>query len=783
MRIPTGWLKEFVDVSSKTTQSIADALSMSGTEVNSIMFPWEYIHGAVSGKIVEINDHPHSEELRTTRVDVGDTALQIVTSDLTVREGETVAVIPSGGSYEDLDIRDRDIRGVNSEGMYLSLEELRLEEDSTRVFRFDGEVEPGLDAKEQLGFDEAVIEVELTPNRGDCLSIKGIARELAAFYGTRLRVPDVPQIDEEERSVGVKIEDKACYRYTALLLESVEVGPSPLWMRKRLVEAGLRPRNNVIDITNYVMLETGHPVHAFDFGRFRSNSILVRTARENETLQLLDKRQVSLEEGDLLITDGTEPVALAGVMGGLKSGIYEDTSSILLEVAVFDPVTIRRTSRRLGIKTDSSYRFERGVDASDSVYVIERLADLMIKHAGAKVASKIEDAGHFEEAEPIHLRKWYVDSVLGTVVPIKKIPQILDALGFELEERGDGWQVKSPPYRHDIEQEIDLVEEVGRVFGYDRVAAKPPRILPIAADLPEEVLKTRRTRRFLTALGYDEAANYSFISPDSIPGLDQGEELVQLKNPISIDMSLMRPYVFAGLLGVASYNYRRQNKDIRVFEVGRTFTGKEELHLAMLATGRENPSDFSDKRETTFYTFKGAVEAFLDFFGASPEFVQYELPWLEKSCAAAIHVEGNNIGFLGTFDKDFAEHSYDIKTGELFIAEIRLDDLSVNRRSDIGKVSFSPFPRIFRDLSFIVPSDIYYEDLERSIRECAPEVLAEVTVTDVYRGKGIPDGHKSITFTLVFESFTGTLKDEEVSRVVEDVVSCVEKLGARLRDS
>jgi len=783
VKIPTEWLKEFVDVSDKTTEALAETLSISGTEVESIIFPWEYIHGAISGRISQVEEHPNSSDLLITKVDIGHREIQIVTSDMTAKQGEMVAVIPVGGSFEDLEIRERDIRGVTSEGMFLSLEELRLEDESTSVFRFEDDVESGLDVRKLLGFDEAVIEVELTPNRGDCLSVIGIARELSAFYDVELKIPCVPEPAEGRERIEVQIRGENCYRYTALLLEDVEVGPSPLWMKKRLVEAGLRPRNNVVDITNYVMLETGHPVHAFDFDRFNRRSIVIRGAEENETLRLLDKRDVVLEEGDLLITNGERPVALAGIMGGYDSGIFDDTKSVLLEVAVFDPVTIRKTSRRLGVQTDSSYRFERGVDTSDSVYVIKRLADLMVRYTGAKTASRICDVGQPRESKYIHLRKWFVDSVLGTVVPIKKIPRILRSLGFEFKESGDGWEVKAPAYRHDIEQEVDLVEEIGRIYGYDRITSKPPRVMPISTDLPEETGKTRRARRMMTSLGFDEVANYSFISPDSLQGIEPEEEPVQLKNPISIDMSIMRPYIFPGLIEVASYNYRRQNRDVRIFEVGRVFSNTEELHLAILATGRENPSDYSDKRDVSFSTFKGVLGVLLDTFGVSATFSSNDFSWLEKSCRASIYHEDQFLGFVGIFDKERAEHSYEIKSGEIYVAEVSLDNLPRDRHQNVRKVSFSPFPRIFRDLSFLVPAGVNYETIEKSIRECSPDVLAEVNLTDVYRGKGIPDDYKSITLTLVFESFTGTLKDEDVTKVIERVVSCVEELGARLRDS
>ncbi|ACR80822.1 phenylalanine--tRNA ligase subunit beta [Kosmotoga olearia] len=785
MRIPVEWLNEIIDLSDKDVQELTSALSLSGTAVEGVEYPWDYLEGAVTGKIEKVIPHPNADKLVVTEVNIGDKLLTVVTADLSVKPEEYVAVLPEGGRLWDLEIRKRNFRGVMSEGMFLSFEELRLEEKSTHILRFSEAVPLGKDVKDILKLNYPVIEVELTPNRGDCLSMIGIARELRAIYKRPLKIPEINEVKGTDKPVEIRIEDEGCQRYTALVMKNVRVKESPLWLKRRLIAAGLRPLNNVVDITNYVLLETGHPVHAFDLAKIPNKKIVVRNASQGEKMTLLDGKVIELLDTDLLITDGETPLALAGIMGGANSGISEETTDVLLEVAVFDPVRIRKTARRLGISTDSSYRFERGIDAKDSLYVIKRLATLLQQLASAEIASGIIDVGQSSEPGTIHLRKWFVDKVLGTVVPIKDVEEILLSLGFSLKESGDGWNVTPPSHRHDIDQEIDLVEEIGRIYGYDKIESELPRITPGGCSQSSEVKTIKRVKNIMTSLGYDEVITYSFINPDSITSLDKNLKYTLLKNPLSIEMSALRPSLLFGLLEVASYNYRRQNRDLKIFEVGKIFSvdpkKPESLSLGFLAMGKENKEDYTDKRMVSFYTFKGVVEDVLESYGVSVTFKEPEESWLEKRASADIYIGEKKIGFFGVFDSSLADRLYEIKNAEVFIAELDLESLLEKETKRCINVNMSPFPRVFRDLSILISPEITYEKIKETIQKAGSKYLTDIRVTDIYRGKGIPKGFRSITISLTFESFTETLKEDEINSAINNIISSLEEIGVKLR--
>lgn len=788
MKLYLEWLNEFIDITDKTPEELSNSLSLSGTEVAGIEYPWKYVQGAVVGRIRSTRPHPESERLLITEVDIGSREAVIVTSDMTVKSGEIVAVMPEGSSLSGEKIEKKEFLGVESEGMFLSLEELRLEDKSLTIMRLK-EGRLGESVVEFLGLDSAVIEVELTANRGDCLSTIGMARELGAIYERKVEKPGVDESIEsgEDPVLKVILRDSGCSRYTALLMNDVNISDSPLWMKKRLVAAGLRPINNVVDITNYVMLETGHPIHAFDVERIGSTEIVVREARNGEKLKLLDGKIVELDSNDMLITNGETPLALAGVMGGEDSGIYLTTKNVLLEVAVFDPVRIRKTARKLGISTDSSYRFERGIDYEDSLYIMKRLADLMKQLAGASVGSKIVDAGGVIKTEPINLRESFITQTLGGSVPIEKTTSILKNLGFKPEKTESGWKVIPPPFRaYDTKQEIDLVEEIGRIYGYDNFGNELPRILPISEGVPESLKRQKKLKELMVAFGFDEIVTYSFINPDEISRIDASVEHLDLANPLSMDMAVMRPSLIYNLLSATSYNYRRQNRDIKLFEVASVFDPKKEqgetTALGFVSTGRENPLDYSDKRVVDFFTVKGIVDEFFSLYGLTPSFSSFSTPWLEKGKAVSVEIEGVNVGFFGAVDISIADSLYEIKSGEVYIAELNLNLVESMMKKFAGAKKISPFPRVFRDLSFLVPHSVKYGDLEALISKTLEGTsFGEMRVSDLYNGKGIEPRYKSITVTLAFETFDRTLTDEEINCLVDLVLRETEKIGVKLR--
>ncbi|TYB87263.1 MAG: phenylalanine--tRNA ligase subunit beta [Kosmotoga sp.] len=782
MRYPVEWINDIVKLPDITDKKLSKELSLSGTEVESIEYPWNYIEGAVSARIEKVEEHPEADNLVITLVNTGEEKATIITSDKTVKEGDYVIAILRGGKIWDLEIREREFQGKVSEGMFMSLEEMKFEEKSERIFRFDQPVELGIDAKKLLKLNLPVIEVELTANRGDCLSILGISRELAAIFNKVISLPPAkcnPQGNNEK--LTVKINDDGCIRYTALMLDNIRIKPSPLWLKRRLISAGLRPINNVVDITNYIMLETGHPVHAFDVEKIGGSKIVIRSSKEDEKITLLDGTEVELKPEDLLITNGNDPLALAGIMGGVNSGISEDTKNVLLEVAVFDPVRIRKTSRRLGITTDSSYRFERGVDSEDSDYVIKRLADLLTDLAEAKPVTDIVDEGKTFSRKKIHLRKWKVDQILGSVIPMESITEILKKLNFSLEENGDGWDVTVPSHRFDIEQENDLAEEIGRIYGYDKIKSKVPRLYAEGLGIPLELRKIRKLKNIMSSLGFFETVTYSFINPENPEKLGQAYKM--LKNPLSLDMAALRPSLIYGLLDVASYNIRRQNVDLKFFEIGNVFTSdsKELKVLGMLETGMENPGDYTDKRDVSFYTFKGNLETVLKSLGDNFSFSKSEETFLEDRASFDIYLDGNKIGFAGIIDARIVEKVYDIKNQDVYVAEFELRELQSEKTIRTKKFTISQYPRVFRDLSFIVTQDMPYKKIEKAIVDNSDEILSEIKLKDIYMGKGIPEGEKSITITLVFESFEETLKDEKINASINKIVETIKTLGVRLR--
>jgi phenylalanyl-tRNA synthetase beta chain len=781
MRYPIEWVNDIVKIPDITDRDLSKKLSLSGTEVESIEYPWNYIEGAVSAKIEKVEEHPDADNLVITEVNAGKEKATIVTSDKTVKEGDCVIVILKGGKIWDLEIREREFHGKTSEGMFISLEEMKFEEKSEQIFRFDEPVKPGIDAKKLLKLNYPVIEAELTANRGDCLSILGISREFAAIFDENISLPPVKCNPQGSEKLTVKIDDDGCVRYTALMLDNIQIKSSPLWLKRRLISAGLRPINNVVDITNYIMLETGHPVHAFDVEKIGGSKIVIRSSKEGEKITLLDGTEVNLKPEDLLITNGKEPLALAGIMGGENSGISENTKKVLLEVAVFDPIRIRKTSRRLGITTDSSYRFERGVDSEDSEYVIKRLADLLMDLAEAKPVTEIVDEGTLFNRKKIHLRKWKVDQILGSVIPIENITKILEKLNFSLEEKGDGWDVIVPSHRFDIEQENDLAEEVGRIYGYDKIVSKIPQLPAKGLGVPLKLQKIQKLKNIMSSLGFFETVTYSFISPENPEKLGQSYKM--LKNPLSLDMAALRPSLIYGLLDTASYNVRRQHFDLRLFEVGNIFTAnsKEKEVLGLLETGLENPNDYTDKRNISFYSFKGNIEIILESLGYDFNFAKSEENFLEDRASFDIYVNGEKIGFAGIIDARIVEKDYDIKNQDVYVAELELIDLHSESISSKKKFAISQYPRVFRDLSFIMSQDMPYEKIEKTIADNSDKILSEIKLKDIYTGKGIPEGEKSITITLVFESYEETLKDDRINAVVNKIVGAVKALGVKLR--
>jgi len=772
VRISLEWLNQYVDVSKEEVSEYLPKLGFDIGEEGPV-FP---LHGPiVVGRIENVEKHPQADKLVVCKVNIGNEYKTILTADLSVQEGKYVFVALQGARLANgVEIQEKVMRGVPSQGMMCSLEELRLEQKSEHVYMTDEELPLGADVIKMLDLNDWYFEIEITPNRPDVLSYFGVTRELSAGLKRKPHFP-IPSVKHAEGNdkVEVYIETDGCWRYTARVIRNVKVSPSPLWMQKRLIASGIRPINNIVDITNYVMLETGHPVHAFDLAKL-NGKIVVRDARPGEKMLLLDGKTYEFSGGEVLITDGEKLLALGGIMGGEESGISSNTTDVLLEVAMFDPVRIRKASRRLGVSSDSSYRFERGVDFDDALFVIERLSQLIEELAGGKPSKEIVDNyPHKIEQRKIFVPKNYAKRVLG--IDVKHIGDYIEPLGFEVEETKDGYDVYVPSFRYfDVSLPEDVMEEVGRIHGYEHLHAEPPRMVAIEKGRSEKQKRRFEIKNLMTGMGFNEANTLSFAASKVIDIFDINGKGVPISNPIISDFDTMRPSLLYGLLDSLSYNYKRQMKDVKLFEVGKVFSivdGKphEQEALGFVATGRESVKDYTDKRTVSFYTMKGALEELFEQFGLEVTFGKIEKKGFVPTVTAGIYHKGQLIGFVGLLDPELADKLYNVKD-EIYAGEIYLE---IIYSSDAGK-TYQPlpqFPYVRRDVSYLIPIGYEIENLLKIYKD--NPLVEEVGIDDIYRKVG--DEFYSVTIYAKFRHPERTLCDEEVDLALEDIKERIKK--------
>ncbi len=791
MKVTYNWLKEFIDIDDLTPQDVADILTDIGIEVDSVRYAAENLEKVVTGKIVEITKHPNADKLKICQVDVGDTTLQIVTAADNVFEGAIVPVALHGSKLPTgIRIKKSKLRGVISNGMLCSEEELGLADSSQGIMILPDNLEVGLDIKEALSLDDWVIEYEITTNRPDALSVLGIARELKAVLSRPIRLPSTDYATGEfeagdEATLSVQ-DTAACQRYNGFVVKGLKVDESPLWMKVRLYLVGLRPINNVVDVTNYVMYEIGQPLHAFDLSKLKGREVVVRRAKDGEKIVTLDGIERKLTTDDLVIADATKPVAIAGIMGGEESGTDFNTTEIFLESAHFDPMTIRRTSKRLGLSTDASYRFERGADIEATVFAAERAVHLIQKFCGGKVAK-----GYLESYPKPYSPKVIVftpkraTKILGVNIPARKSFEILGNLGFDVKKEKDYIVVKVPSWRkYDVTREIDLIEEIVRIYGMKNVTSTYPLMhSEVERDFSFEVIN--ELKELLTAYGYSEAINYSFIGKSAYLPLGLSiDGLVKISNPLSEEWVYMRDRVFPSLVQNAVTNINRNQRDVALFEVAKVFKPKEDalpdeiLHIAFLLTGKV-PEDIYRSRNVDFYDLKGVVESLLDYLRLSYSFERATEPFLHPGRSALVRVNGTPVGFVGALHPDVKEN-LDVNQ-DIFVAELNLDMLLEEARK--VKVTFSQipkFPPVTRDIAVVVDIERPVAEIEDIIRKKA-KYLEKLKIFDVYTGEGIPEGKKSVAFSLTFRAKDRTLSDDDVNSIMGGIIEALEKSGARLR--
>jgi len=791
MKISEKWLREWVSPG-LDARALADRLTMAGLEAGISAAVAPKLDRVVVGEIVSIAPHPAADKLRLCRVKPGKgKTVDIVCGAANAAVGMKVPVALEGATLPNgTVIRKTQIRGVNSSGMLCSAQELGLAESSNGLLELDRDARAGTPLTDYLHLDDAVLEIDLTPNRGDCLSLAGIARELSALTGVKLKQPPIkPVAARQRRRLTVKLDaPQDCPRYVGRVIADINPrAVTPMWMKERLRRSGVRSIHPVVDITNYVMLELGQPMHAFDLDKI-SGTIHARHARQGETLTLLDEKRIELGAGSLLIADDKQPLALAGIMGGFGSAVGNATRQLFLESAWFRPEAISARARMLGLQTESSQRFERGVDPMLQRPAMERATALLLAITGGKPGPIIEQTArrYLPRVAPIRLRAQRIARLLGMPVTTKTVTAILGRLGMQLKRAGRDWIVVPPSYRFDIAREVDLIEEIARVPGYDEVPSRRPRIEMTAGPIPESLATDSRLRALLVDRDYQEVVTYSFVDPKIQTIIDPQISALPLANPISADLAVMRTTLWPGLLQAILHNQNRQQTRVRLFEIGRTFVtqGRELAQERMLGgavTGEALGEQWGiPRRGVDFYDVKADIEALctLAGFGGEVRFTPRFHPALHPGQAAEIRHHGNLVGRTGLLHPELQSRlgtDRPIILFELVLSVLQREKIPVFHE-------FSKFPSIRRDLAIIVPETTSAQVVLECVQKATGDLLVNLELFDEYRGKGIDYGRKSLALGLTLQDSSRTLNEDEIERVMAQVIAALgSELGATVR--
>jgi phenylalanyl-tRNA synthetase beta chain len=810
MRIPYSWLREYCDPGMEPA-ALADRLVMTGTEVERIetVGP-ESGEGFVVGKVLEREQHPNADRLSVCRVDTGEGDRTIVCGAPNVDAGQTVAVVLPGATMPGgMKIRNAKLRGVPSEGMILSAAELEIAEEADGIMVLDDGPAPGTPLAEVMPLGEAVLEIEVTPNRSDCFGVHGVAREVHAITGAPLAADpwaeDAPADGsgsaEDFASVAVEVPE-LCPRFTARVFTDVTISPSPLWLQQRLTAAGQRPINNVVDITNYVMLLTAQPLHAFDLDKVPGGELIVRTASEGEKMTTLDGVERSFDAETVLVCDREGPSGVAGIMGGQRSEVSEETTRVLLEVACWNGTNILRTSRMLGLRSEASARFEKQLHPELTMRAQRIASRLLVELCGAKmVAGTIDVAAEAPEPRRLTLRAARVSGLLGMTISQDEQKTYLERLGFSAEPEGEDLQVTVPPERHyDVTREVDLIEEVARVHGIDEHL---PTTLPSTGEavggLSREQRLRRRAEDALRDLGFDQVVGWSFTDPGEagrlrIPGDDARANPVLLANPLSEEQSAMRTILLGSLLDVAARNAARGTDALALFESARVYLEGEgefagdrpspvaEPHrLAAIAVGSLSSRSWRGGGEAAdFFALKGVVEALARGLGIELAFAPAEEPFLHPGRSATVLVEGAPAGWLGEV------HPLVCKTWDLDAAvAVELDLAPLIGAATLGEETYedvTTFPAVYQDLAVVVPAETPSSAVREAILGAGGELLQAAEVFDLYEGEQVGQGRKSLALNLEFRAPDRTLTDEEVGGLREQIKAKLEEIGGTLRE-
>ncbi|MHB2080702.1 phenylalanine--tRNA ligase subunit beta [Pseudomonas asiatica] len=792
MKFSEQWLRGWVNPQVSRDELVA-RLSMAGLEVDSVTPAAGQFSGIVVGEILATEQHPDADKLRVCQVSNGQETFQVVCGAPNARPGIKIPFAMIGAELPgDFKIKKAKLRGVESFGMLCSAAELQISEENDGLLELAADAPVGEDIRQYLSLDDASIEIGLTPNRGDCLSIAGLARDVSALYDTpvtRPVVPAVPAAHDEVRPVEVSA-PAACPRYLGRVIRNVDLSkPTPLWMVERLRRSDVRSIDAAVDITNYVMLELGQPMHAFDLAEI-NGGIRVRMAEEGEKLVLLDGQEVALRADTLVIADHTRALAIAGVMGGEHSGVNtEKTRDLFLESAFFEPISVAGKARSYGLHTDASHRYERGVDSQLAREAMERATQLLLDIVGGEAGPVVEAVSeqHLPQVAPVTLRAERITQMLGMEMDPAQVEQLLNALELTTTKTEEGqWIVNVPSHRFDISLEVDLIEELARLYGYNNLPVRYPQARLAPQGKPETRGDLPTLRRLLVARGYQEAITYSFIDPKLFELFSPGVEPLLLANPISSDMAAMRASLWPGLVKALQHNLNRQQDRVRLFESGLRFVGqlgdlKQQPMIAGVVTGSRLPEGWANGRDgVDFFDVKADVEALLGYSGALSDFTfsAGKHPALHPGQTAAIERDGKLVGYLGAIHPELAK-ALDLDR-PVFLFELVLGDVVEGRLPKFSELS--KFPETRRDLALIAGRDVASSSVLEVIRDNAGEWLTDLRLFDVYQGKGIDPDRKSLAVGLTWQHPSRTLNDDEVNAALQNILTSLEqRLNTTLR--
>jgi len=791
MKFSENWLRELVEIKADRAQ-LAHALTMAGLEVEELTPLGEGLAGVVVAEIIAAEKHPEADRLQVCKVNAGQGGpLQIVCGAPNARVGIKVPLATIGATLPGgIGIKAAKLRGVESSGMLCSAKELGIDADASGLLELPLDAPVGQPLADYLGLPDASFELKLTPNRPDCLGLVGLAHDVAALFGSTVKVPvqaTAPVTGAARR--GIRLEaGKDAPRYLGRVIEGIDpAARTPLWLAERLRRAGLRPISAVVDVTNYVMLELGQPLHAFDNDTL-AGDIVVRHARAGETLKLLDGSEAKLDDGFVLIADEKKPLAVAGVMGGYDSRVTDTTRNIFLESAHFAPAAIMGRARKLGLHTDASHRFERGVDPELPRRALERASDLLLAIAGGKAGPVLvaENPADLPKPASVTLRRARLRRVLGVDVADAEVTRIFTALGMRVATTADGWQVTAPSSRFDIEREEDLIEEVARIFGYDNIpTATPTGALTLAVE-PEARINELALREQLAARGYYEAVNLSFVAADLLANWGFNERLVPLANPLSADLAVMRPSLLPGLIEALRHNRARQQERVRLFEVARVFgSGDPPVEipsLAIAACGNARAEQWGEPaRVLDFHDLKGDLDALIAWGGEPQRWSVHGdgLPgWLHPGRGARVVRDGATVGYLGALHPQLAK-ALDLGA-DVHVLELALEPLLARRLPQVQAIP--RFPAVRRDIAVDLPEAINWSQIEQAVRRTLGERLKELRLFDRYSGKGVEAGRKSLAMGLILQDASRTLTDDDADRCVRGAIAALEQTcKAKLR--